>query len=81
MPVYHIVLFKLKQGVKPEQIAQMSTLAKGMVGQIPGLRKLDFGGPLPVTAGRGKGYDMGIVAILDKPDDVTVYAQHPAHQE
>ena len=46
-----------------------------------GLLKYDFGAPLPVTAARAKGYDMGLVAILEKPADVTVYAQHPAHLE
>lgn len=33
-----------------------------------------------MTASRAKGYDMGLVAILDKPEDVPGYAAHPAHQ-
>ena len=47
----------------------------------PGLLKYDFGAPLPSTADRAKGYDMGLVAILEKPTDVSSYAQHPAHLE
>lgn len=30
------VLFKLKPGVSPEQIAELKAAATGMVGQIPG---------------------------------------------
>lgn len=52
-----------------------------MVGKIPGLRKLDVNTPLPSTAARGQGFNMGLVAILDKADDVKVYAEHPAHLE
>lgn len=44
-----------------------------------GLIKLDAAPPLPVSAMRAKGYDLGLVAVLDKPETVPVYAQHPAH--
>ena len=50
-----------------------------MVGQIPGLTKLEVNGPLASTAARGQGFNMGLVAILEKADDVKVYAEHPAH--
>lgn len=33
-----------------------------------------------MTASRAKGYDMGLLAILEKPDDLSVYAEHPSHQ-
>lgn len=52
-----------------------------MVGQIPGLLKLEVNKPLPSTAHRGQGFDMGLVAILEKADDVKVYAEHPVHLE
>ena len=54
--------------------------AKAMVGQIPGLQRIDGNPPDPISANRAKGYDMGIVAVLDKPETISVYAQHPAHQ-
>ena len=50
-----------------------------MVGQIPGLQRIDLNVPDPISAARAKGYNMGLVAILDKPETITVYAQHPAH--
>ena len=45
-----------------------------------GLKHVDVGTPLAVTADQAKGYDISLVAILEKPEDVTVYAQHPAHE-
>ena len=46
-----------------------------------GLIKLDANSPLAVTATRAKGYDMGLVAILEKPEQVVEYGAHPAHLE
>ncbi|EEH21610.1 hypothetical protein PABG_03826 [Paracoccidioides brasiliensis Pb03] len=80
MPVFHIVLFKLKAGVTPAQIDEFKQACKAMVGQVPGLREMHNNAPLAITASRAKGYDMGLLAILEKPDDVQVYAAHPAHQ-
>lgn len=73
------VLFKLKPGVTPGQLSELVTAAKGMVGKVPGLRKLEANTPHPSTAHRGQGFNMGLVAILEKADDIKVYADHPAH--
>ncbi|KAL6251328.1 hypothetical protein RBB50_001536 [Rhinocladiella similis] len=81
MPIYHIVLFKLKPGVTPTQITEFVTAAKSMVGKIPGLLKLESNTPHPSTAHRGQGFNMGLVATLEKADDIKVYADHPAHLE
>ena len=83
MPVYHIVLFKLKPSVSitGAEFKKFADTAKSMVGKIPGLSKLDVGPPDPSTAARGQGFNMGLVAILDKPETIKVYAEHPAHQE
>lgn len=37
--------------------------------------------PLPISIPRAQGFDMGLVAVLEKPDDVAGYATHPAHLE
>jgi hypothetical protein len=81
MPVYHIVLFKLKQGVTPAQLSVWTQLAKGMVGKIPGLISMECGQPLPICLPRAQGFDMGLVAVLEKPEHVATYAVHPAHLE
>ncbi|KAL4873732.1 hypothetical protein BDV12DRAFT_159502 [Aspergillus spectabilis] len=81
MPVYHIVLFRLKQGVTPTQLQHWSSVAQSMVGKIPGLISLKAGQPLPISIPRAKGFDMGLVAVLEKPEDLAGYAVHPAHLE
>lgn len=48
---------------------------------LTGLRYVDVGAPLPVTADRAKGYNVSLVAVLKKPEDALVYAEHPAHEK
>jgi hypothetical protein len=79
MAVYHIVLFKLKPGVTPEKLQTLIATAQKMVGQIPGLQRIDLNPPHPISAQRAQGFDMGLVAVLDKPETIKVYAEHPAH--
>ncbi|KAH8120775.1 hypothetical protein ACSS6W_009880 [Trichoderma asperelloides] len=80
MPVYHVVLFKLKPEVTAEQVENWGKIILDMNGRVPGLLKISFGKPLPITASRAKGFDVGLVAVLDKPDTVPIYAAHDAHQ-
>lgn len=75
------VLFELKAGVSPAVLAEWKQLAQSMVGKIPGLIRVDLNPPHPSTAHRAQGFDMGLVAILDKPETLKVYAEHPAHLE
>ncbi|KAI1100862.1 hypothetical protein F4804DRAFT_317751 [Jackrogersella minutella] len=79
MPVYHVVLFRTKPGVKQDSLQEFTKRANAMVSQIPGLLKINVGPPLAVTAHRSKGFDMGLVAVLEKQEDLAVYATHPAH--
>jgi hypothetical protein len=67
--------------VTPELLASWSAVSKAMVGKIPGLISLHVGPPLPITVPRAKGFDMGLVAILESPEHVASYASHPAHLE
>jgi hypothetical protein len=50
-------------------------------GKNAGLLEFYANSPLAMTASRAKGYDMGVVAILEKPEHVQTYGTHPAHQE
>ncbi|KAF2159961.1 hypothetical protein M409DRAFT_29572 [Zasmidium cellare ATCC 36951] len=79
MPVYHIVLFRLKESYEKFDLDSWQTQVEGLVGVIPGLRYVDVGAPLPATAFRAKGFNVSLVAVLDGPDDAPVYAEHPAH--
>lgn len=46
-----------------------------------GLASLECGQPLPICLPRAQGFDMGLVAVLEKPEHVASYAVHPAHLE
>lgn len=37
--------------------------------------------PLESTASRGQGFNLGLVATLEKAEDVKTYAEHPVHQK
>ncbi|KAJ5937830.1 Dimeric alpha-beta barrel [Penicillium verhagenii] len=81
MPVYHVVLFRLKAGVTQSQIDTWAQTAKAMVGKIPGLVSLEANTPLPICMPRAKGFNMGLVAVLEKKEQIAEYAVHPAHME
>ncbi|KAI9897930.1 hypothetical protein N3K66_006290 [Trichothecium roseum] len=80
MAIYHIVLFKLRPGVRMSQVQDWAACGSAMLGQIPGLLQWHCGQPLAMTAYRARGYDMGIVAILENTESLQAYADHPAHQ-
>jgi hypothetical protein len=46
-----------------------------------GLVSLEANTPLPICLPRSKGFDMGLVAVLEKKENVAEYAVHPAHME
>ncbi|OKO93454.1 hypothetical protein PENSUB_12517 [Penicillium subrubescens] len=46
-----------------------------------GLISMECGQPLPICLPRAQGFDMGLVAVLEKPEHVATYAVHPAHLE
>ncbi|KAL7906618.1 hypothetical protein GGI35DRAFT_458511 [Trichoderma velutinum] len=50
-----------------------------MVGKIPGLISLSANPPVPLSASRSKGFDMGIVAVLESSEYLGSYSAHPAH--
>ncbi|PVH69130.1 stress responsive A/B barrel domain protein [Cadophora sp. DSE1049] len=81
MPIYHIVLFRLKPGIPTDKINTWKLLAKQLKGKIPGLIELHTNTLVPATAARAKGFDMALVAILESMDDILSYAKHPAHLE
>ncbi|KIY01119.1 uncharacterized protein Z520_02671 [Fonsecaea multimorphosa CBS 102226] len=81
MGVYHIVLFRLKPVYDKTLFNYWKEQVHGLVGIVPGLRYVDVGAPLPATAEKAKGFDVSLVAVLDKEEDALVYAEHPAHEK
>ncbi len=70
---------KPKPDVTSEQLADFVTHVQSLVGKIPGLHSLKAAKPYPLTAYRAQGFSMGVIAVLDKPEDLQVYTDHPAH--
>ncbi|KAK3046351.1 hypothetical protein LTR09_012167 [Extremus antarcticus] len=81
MPVYHIALFKLKEDADPKKVREWQDLACGMVGQVPGLLDLQAAPPLELTAPMAKGFDMGVVVVLDYLESLATFFTHPSHDE
>ncbi|KAK3192167.1 hypothetical protein K4F52_001796 [Lecanicillium sp. MT-2017a] len=81
MAVYHIVLFKLKPNVSPEDAEKLKEAITNMAGKVPGLIRVDAAPPHISTAHRAQGFSMGLVAVLDSPETIKTYAEHPEHQK
>ncbi|CZR60167.1 uncharacterized protein PAC_10063 [Phialocephala subalpina] len=79
MAVYHIILFKLKPNINPSTLSELKMAVLDMVGKVPGLQRVDIGPPHSITAHRALGFDMALVAVLDKPETIKAYAEHPEH--
>ncbi len=77
--VYHIVMWNFKEGVTEEKKAEIkATLGekfKGLIGVVPGLISVEFV-PVPLSSST---HEIALMAKLEKPEDIPVYANHPAH--
>ncbi|KAL4917416.1 hypothetical protein BDW62DRAFT_201848 [Aspergillus aurantiobrunneus] len=81
MPVYHVALFKLKPDADPKRVSRWQDLARAMVGKVPGLIDLQAGRPLDFTAHMAKGFDMGVVVLVDYTESLATFFTHPSHDE
>jgi hypothetical protein len=45
-----------------------------------GVLSFHAGTSLPITVPYGKGYDMGIVIVLEKSENILTFRDHPAHE-
>ena len=77
--VHHIVMWKFKPEIeeerKPELKKAMKENLAGLVGKVPGLLTVEFvEEPLPSST-----HDVALVTTLEKAEDISVYANHPAH--
>ena len=77
--VHHIVMWKFKPEIPEEKKSELKAAMKenlvSLVGRVPGLLSLEFvENPLPSST-----HDVALVSILEKAEDIAVYANHPAH--
>lgn len=52
-----------------------------MVGKVPGLISLQAGSPLEFTSHMAKGFDMGVVVLVDYSESLATFFTHPSHDE
>ena len=73
--VKHIVLYTLKDGLnKDETVKMIASHLEPLVGKIPGL--------LALEVRRGyNGLDYALYSEFESREALTVYADHPLHQE
>lgn len=74
-------LFKLKSNADPKRVQLWQDVAHSMVGKVPGLMALEAGPPLEFTAHMAKGFDMGVVLLVDYIESLATFFTHPSHDE
>ena len=73
--VRHIVVYTLKEGYDKDKAVQLiATKLEPLVGQIPGLLKLE-------VRRCYQGCDYALYSEFEKAEDVPAYRAHPLHQE
>lgn len=76
--VHHLVWFKLKEGITPEEKTQLENGLKGMIPHIPQILEMSCGEDF---SGRSRGFEWGLYVKLATREDNEIYAKHPAHLE
>ncbi|KAL6796400.1 stress responsive A/B barrel domain protein [Trichoderma sp. SZMC 28013] len=77
MPVYRVVLFRLKKDASEAQVEQFINESKEEGRKIQGVLSLEIGPALDMQ--RTKGYDMGIILQLETQEHLALFAQDPHH--
>ena len=72
--ICHIVIWKLKEENKAENIAKLKAQLEALVGVVPGLLDASVGANY-----NGGEYDVALVTHLESKEALAVYADHPAH--
>ena len=73
--VKHIVVYTIKEGYdKDEAVALVASKLEPLVGQIPGLLKMEIRRCYA-------GSDYALYSEFEKAEDVPAYRAHPLHQE
>jgi hypothetical protein len=76
--IEHIVLFKMKEGTRPEQIQTMMRDLNSLMTEIPEIVFLTCGANV---SDRGGGFTHGLVARFESRQALDLYLAHPSHQQ
>ena len=75
--IYHLVWFKLKEGISDEEKAQLKAALEGMIPEIPEILELACGEDF---SGRSRGYEWGLAVRFASREAGQIYDKHPKHQ-
>jgi hypothetical protein len=74
--IRHVVLFKLKAGVSPDDLDRWLEMSRRAHTRIESVRAFSIGTDLMHLP---RSYDVAVVADFDSLDDTRAYAEHPEH--
>jgi hypothetical protein len=78
--IKHLGIFQFKQGVTTDQIEHCFSELRKMVGQIPGLIKIEHG-QHNSDEGLDDGFTHGFCMTFDSVESRDSYLPHPVHQQ
>jgi hypothetical protein len=78
--IQHIVLFKFKPEVSPDQIDQVFTNIAELKDLIPGIIAFN-GGPYSSPEGLNQGYTHGLIITFETAAHRDAYLPHPEHEK
>lgn len=76
----HFGMFQFKEGVGVKEIENCFAAMQAMVGEIPGLLKMEHG-PYDSSEGFNDGYTHGFIMTFDSPESRESYLPHPIHEK
>ena len=76
----HVVLFKFKDEVTPEQVQEVVTAFAALPGKIDVIKDFEHGTDVSVEQ-KSKGFTHGFVVTFADTEGRDTYLPHPAHQE
>ena len=77
--IQHMVLFKIKPEVAPEEIAKLFGELAKLQQLIPGITYF-AGGPYSSPEGANQGYTHGFLTTFESVDARNTYLPHPEHE-
>jgi hypothetical protein len=76
--IIHLVAFRWKEGVTPEAVANLCDELAAFRKKVDCILDYHFGPDLGLRQGNA---DFGVMAVVESPQRVAEYLDHPAHKE
>ncbi len=76
----HVLLLKLKEGVRPEEVAALDTAFRHMLAEIPAVASGRVGPALRLPGSSGQPADYAVTLDFRTSADFTAYIADPRHR-